>query len=539
MAPRPFGMAHDGSDLGLVTQDGGSEADTREARADGAPDTIAARRAARRRERAERRREERRARRAAARAAGARDDPHDGHDDIDDIDDAEALDEAEAPDDAGDRPGSDAPAARADEGGSVPGAPAELAGTDLALRAETRPAGEVPPPPPITAAERPEAERVTPLSRPAPAPARVSGRRSPWLLLASFLIMVCGPAAFVIHYLWWVAADRYHSVVGFSVRSEEPLSTTPELPFNLPKGFTGALDSDILYEFIRSQQLVEKLDAELNLREIYNRRPEDWVFSFGENRPIEDLVEYWRYMVDVNYDTSTALIEVTAYAFTPEDAQRITRAILRESTELINSLSQTAREDAIRYAERDLAEAEARLKEIRLALRRFRDQTQTADPAKDVEVQMGVIMALQQQLAEALISRAELADVARPNDPRIAELDRRIRAIEQQIEAEKSRLGTGGEQTHTALADRIGAFEELTTDLQFAEEAYKQAKAAYDLARIEARRQSRYLAAHIEPTFAQSSQYPQRWLLAFLAIGALVALWGLMMLVWYNVGDRR
>jgi capsular polysaccharide transport system permease protein len=480
--------------------------------------------AARDRRRAERRMEKLRARKAAAEAA-ARSGVPDGLGDLDDAEDIEDIDDVEDAVEAD-------PASR------------EPAATGIALRAETRPAErDIPEPPslvPDDGRERPRAESVTPLARPlSPGLARVPGGRSPWFLLLTFLLLVCIPAGFAVHYLWWVAVDRYHSVVGFSVRSEEPVAATPELPIALPRGFTGALDADILYEFIRSQQLVTTLDAELDLRAIYNRHPEDWVFSFGEDLPIEDLVDHWRYMVDVHYDTSTALIEVTAHAFTPEDARAISAAILRESTALINSLSQAAREDAILYAERDLAEAEARLKEIRVALRTFRDRTQTADPAKDVEVQMGVIMALQQQLAEALIGRAELADFARPNDPRIADLDRRIRAVEAQIELEKSRLGTGGSETDTALADRIGTFEELTTDLEFAEAAYKQARAAFDLARIEARRQSRYLAAHIEPTLSEAPQYPQRWLLAALVIGGLVSVWGLAMLVWYNVGDRR
>ncbi|MEL6234073.1 MAG: hypothetical protein AAFR46_06670 [Pseudomonadota bacterium] len=381
------------------------------------------------------------------------------------------------------------------------------------------------------------AVKVTPIAAPRQGRAHIAGRRSRWPLVLSFLLMVGLPGGAALHYLYTVAVDRFHSTAAFSVRSEEAASM-PDLALPIPvPGIGGTPDADILNEFIRSQQLVERLDAELGLRAMYNRAPEDWVFALGEDRSIEELVDHWRYMVDVKYDITTSIIELTVHAFTPEDAQTIAQAVLRESTALVNSLSQQAREDRIGFAKTDLDEAEARLKEIRLALRRFRNENQTADPTQDVEVQMGVINALQQQLAEALIDRSTILDVSRPNDPRVAELERRIRAIEAQIELEKDKLGSQTDER--ALADRIGAFEELSTDLDFAEESYTIAKAAFDEARIEARRQTRYIAAHIEPTLSQAPQYPERALIATLLLGALITIWGLSMLVWYNVHDRR
>lgn len=382
--------------------------------------------------------------------------------------------------------------------------------------------------------------------KPAPGPAakpRARRRRFPWFGWISFLLLVAAPLGTAVHYLYAEAADQYHSTVAFSVRSEEATPTTPgasSAALAAVRGFAGALDSVILNEFIRSQQIVGTLEERLDLTTLYNRVPEDWVFSYGEKGSIESLVAYWNRMVEVEFSEITTLIEVRAFAFSPEDARTITRGILAASTELVNSLSAQAREDAIRFAKRDLEEAEARLREIRLKLREFRDRTQTADPTRDVEVQMGVILALQQSLAQALISRGELLDFARETDPRVAEVDRRIRAIEEQIAAEKTKLGSGGaENSPAVLSDQIGTFEELKTDLGFAEEAYVAAQSAFDLARIEARRQSRYLATHVEPTLSEASLFPQRFLIALVIAGGLFAVWGVLVLVVANVGDRR
>jgi capsular polysaccharide transport system permease protein len=85
----------------------------------------------------------------------------------------------------------------------------------------------------------------------------------------------------------------------------------------------------------------------------------------------------------------------------------------------------------------------------------------------------------------------------------------------------------------------IGAYEELRVDLEFANTTYIQALAALSAARAEARRQSRYLAPHIQPTLAESALYPRRLLLSGLTALFLMLGWGVLMLIYYNVRDNR
>ena len=58
-------------------------------------------------------------------------------------------------------------------------------------------------------------------------------------------------------------------------------------------------------------------------------------------------------------------------------------------------------------------------------------------------------------------------------------------------------------------------------------------------AQAEARRQTRYLAAHIEPTRAEQAEFPKRFLL--LSLGAMIALlvWAMSVLILYSLRDRR
>ena len=85
----------------------------------------------------------------------------------------------------------------------------------------------------------------------------------------------------------------------------------------------------------------------------------------------------------------------------------------------------------------------------------------------------------------------------------------------------------------------VGRYEELLVDLEFANTAYTQTLAGLAAARAEARRQSRYLAPHVQPTLAESALYPRRLLLAGLTGLFLLLGWGILMLVYYNVRDNR
>ncbi len=371
-------------------------------------------------------------------------------------------------------------------------------------------------------------------------PAPVARTRTRHLgVLASLLLLVIAPIAVSGWYLWVRAADQYASTVAFSVRQEK---STPAI--ELLGGITdlsgaGTADTDILYEFIQSQALVARVDKQLDLRSIWSRPLNDPVFSFDPSGTIEDLRDHWRRSLRISHDNTTGLLEITVRAFAPDEATQIAQAILDNSTQMINDLSEAAREDAIRHARAELELAVTRLKSSRAALTRFRNDKQLVDPQADLQSQTGLLATLQAQLAESLIELDLLYGTTRDSDPRISQVRRRIDVIEARITEERKKLGIGNGEGGNAFADLVGEYETLVVDREFAEQSYTAALATYDAAQAEARRQSRYLAAHILPTTAQRAEYPQRVMLIFLISLFLVLAWASFVLVLYALKDRR
>lgn len=360
--------------------------------------------------------------------------------------------------------------------------------------------------------------------------------------MLSFCLIVVLPLVLTGGYLWGVAKDQYASFVGFTVRQDEAGSAT-DLMGGLAQfaGVGVSSDPDVLYEFIRSQDIVEKIDAQLGLRDIYSQYwSEDPVFSLWPNADIEDLLWYWGRVVRISFDQSTGLINLRVNAFDPRTAQAVAEAIVEESQKRINELNASARDDMMRYALADLEDTVARLKAAREEMTKFRIRTQIVDPEADFQGRMGVLNTLQQQLAEALIEYDVLLETVQPGDPRLAQAERLIEVIRERIAEERRNFASNqvleGEADYPTL---MAEFEGLMVDQRYAEESYRAALAAVDIARANASRQSRYLAAYIHPTLAQSSEYPKREAIFGLSALFLFMAWSIAVLAYYSLRDRR
>lgn len=384
-----------------------------------------------------------------------------------------------------------------------------------------------------------ESKKPTPApERPHVSPAKRRKRHNG--LIVSFIICCIIPIFVIAYYLFAVASDQYSSKLGFSVRSEEASQISDFFgAFGSVSG-ASASDTDILYEFIKSQHLVQSIDEKLDLRSIYSSQEHDWYFAFDETGSIEDLHEYWNRMIKVNYEPGTGLIEVVVKAFDPQNAKMIADEILRRCSKQINELAAISRDDTTKYAKADLEKAVERLKEARVKLTTFRNKHQIIDPYQDAQIQSTRLTSLENSRSELQVDRALLISNSGSNDTRLKQVNKRIKILDDFIEEERSKIGVGAATgAGTSFSSVVGEFEALTVDREFAEQSYVSSLASYDGAVAEAQRQNRYLAAYILPSEAQKSLYPKRLTILFFTIFILFGSWSIMVLVYYSLKDRR
>ncbi|MBU2360642.1 MAG: hypothetical protein KKB02_17190 [Alphaproteobacteria bacterium] len=372
-------------------------------------------------------------------------------------------------------------------------------------------------------------------------------RKRHYGMLLSFALFVLLPVGLSGAYLYMRAADQYASTMAFTVRSEEVKSSAADLLGGLGAGIAGVssgeigADSDILYEFMQSPDIVRRIDDLLDLRGMFSRaHKSDPVFAFAPGGTIEDLTDYWTRMIQIDYDTVSHLMQVRVLAFSPEDSRAIAENVFSESSRMINELSDIARSDKTRYAQEDLDTAVERLKLAREAVTQFRLQNQIVDVQADIASQMGLLAGLQTQQTTAMIELDLLSDSARPGDPRLEQAQRRLAVIEGRIAEERAKFGSGvaGDES-SSYGNKVSEYERIAVDREFAERTYVSALSAFDTAKAEASRQSRYLAAYITPTLAQKAEYPQRIkIITGIALFSLL-IWIVGSLIFYALRERR
>ncbi len=378
--------------------------------------------------------------------------------------------------------------------------------------------------------------RVRPVAK------RAHVRKRHRFLVFSLIALLLLPLAAAVTYLYTFAEDQYASNVAFTIRQEETGSATELLGgLSALMGGSGTSNTDVLFEFIQSQEIVERVLQHVDLQEHYEQFwSTDPVFSIWPGATIEDLLWFWRRAVRVTYDRNSGLIDVQVRARDPQTAQRIAQAIVSESETMINALNEAARRETMAHAERDLQDAFTRLRTAREELAEFRARTQIVDPQADIQGRMGVLNNLQQQLAEAFIDYDLLLQITSETDPRVRQAQRRIEVIRERIAQERQTFATENITVMDTDYPRLLAqFESLQVDVQFAQQTYAAALTALDAARSNAARQNFFLATFIRPTLAQRAEYPQRAMLSMLIALFLLLGWSILALIYYSIRDRN
>lgn len=394
-------------------------------------------------------------------------------------------------------------------------------------------------PKPQPAKPKIESPKPAAMRRPIAGPAVMRLRH--YRIIASFGLCVLAPLLLSAIYLWGFARDQYISSMSFSVRTENMQSAVDMLGgLSSLAGVSGSNnDVQVIKQFIESTDMVRQVEDKVKLEDAFSLAwPRDFLFAYNPSGTLEDLHDYWNRSVSTSISDGLMTLKVRSYD--PEMSYEISEAVFEASRKLINQLSQEAREDATRFTREDLDRAEERLKSAREAMTEFRLRTQIVDPSATLQAQMGILTTLQSQLAEALVQRDLLQKTARKDDPRIAEVTRRIDSLQAQISIEQEKFGKGGQGPGGEdYATLFSQYERLSSEQQFAEEAYRAAMVAHDFALTEAKLKSRYLAVHVRPTVAQKSLYPNRGIKLLVAGLFLFLLWSVGVLIYYSVRDRR
>ncbi|GLK77746.1 capsule polysaccharide transporter [Methylopila jiangsuensis] len=418
-------------------------------------------------------------------------------------------------------------------------------------------------PAPSAPAEEPTPNKIVPLPRrmrptpkgdqagapkPEPRPAATRAKKS--LVKVSAMLAIGLPTALASLYYGFIAAPQYVVEAKFAIRGAEEASSSTLGGVSQLAGLNSPMavvsDSYIVQQFIESRQLVEKLQNSVDLRAAYTRDGADFLARYRpyEQDTTEHLTKFWNAVSYVYYEPISGIISFNVRAFTPDDALKIARETVRESENLVNKLSERAREDAIFNTKQELSRTELRLKFARKAIQDYRDREGSVDPSKSAESQLTIISGLEGDLAKQEAEYASTSAFMTKDAPTMRLLKNRIDALRKRIDAEKAKVGSLEAQQAAAgkgrplLSSSFAEYEQLETERDFAQKAYEAALTAVENARVRSERQGRYLATFVEPTVPQGSLYPSRISSVLLVALCSAIAWAIGVLIFYGIRDH-
>lgn len=398
---------------------------------------------------------------------------------------------------------------------------------------------------PAPPTEQPAEQPAAPLAVPTFLGIRAHAWRRAALAL-SFVLIVVLPTLAATAYYGLMAADRYTSGAGFAVRGMGGGMGGADMVQSftgLAGGSTTISDSYIVLNYLKSRDIVERLESDFDLRAAFNRAEADALSRLSPDAPIEEVVAYWDGMTTTSFDLISGVMTFEVQAFRPDDAQRIAEFVLGYVTDLVNELSESARQDSVRFAREEVARAEARLRAALEDIRAFRNAEQSINPQASAQAEVELVTTLEKELIDVRARMAALAGSVNEAAPTMVALRRQAEAMEAEIARRASSISQAmpdkkGQDGATALSELLAAYEALEVEKTFAQQAYASALSSLESARMEADRQQRYLAVYAQPLVAQEAAYPRRVVMVALVAAVAFCLWAIGTLVAYAVRDH-
>lgn len=341
-----------------------------------------------------------------------------------------------------------------------------------------------------------------------------------------FLLFVILPTVLAALYYGLIASDVYVSQSRFVIKAPGQKSMPSATLANLiqTSGFVGGeQETKEILDYIRSRDALGDLQRQVNFRALYADSGADFLSRFPRpfrTASFENLFKYYQSVVQAGPDSDSGVAVLEVRAFRPRDAQMINERLLTLSEDLVNRLNTRAERRAVTEAEQRVIEAQTRVRKARVALSAFRNQQELIDPAKQATGVLDISNKLVTEHA-ALQAQLDLTRRVAPRNPAIPALRARIAAVSAEIAAQNARVvGTPG-----GIASKVGGYENLLAEQDFAQQTLTAASASLEQARTEAQKQQFYLERVVDPNLPDSPTLPERLKSILIVFGVSLCLY--------------
>ncbi|WP_284948094.1 capsule biosynthesis protein [Acidisoma cladoniae] len=353
-----------------------------------------------------------------------------------------------------------------------------------------------------------------------------------------FCLMVLVPTAVVSAYFFAIASPQYVSETQFVVRGQS--SAAPGMLSSLLQtagGVSASEDTYAVQDYVMSRAAARDMMNAQQIEAVFNRPGADAIARFPNpfsGRSFESFYKYYDKHVIADLDSTTGISTLKVITFQPEDSQRIAAALLTASEDLVNRMNARQRQNTISSSQKEVADAEAHLRDLGAQLATYRNQQAMLDPMKQSVPMLRDISDLQSMLVTTRIQIAQLRASA-PDSPLIPVYQRRVTALQAQI-ANSNTAITGSD---TSLVPKITAYDDLTLQQDLGEKLLASAMASLEAAKAQADRQQLYIDEIVPPNLPDYPAYPKALSSVAVVFASLLGLFLLAKLIISGAREHR
>lgn len=310
--------------------------------------------------------------------------------------------------------------------------------------------------------------------------------------------------------LYWslIASDRYVSKASLVVDRTD-ISSGESVDFaSIIGGGKGAHDLHLMQEHLLSVDMLEKLDARLNLRAHYSDSKRDFISRMWfENSSQEWFHKHYLSRVSIQVDDMISVLRIDAQAYTPEMAHSIASLLVEEGERFMNEMAHRLAREQVAFLEKEVSQMNDRLLSARKAALDYQNAKGLLSPEATAASFTTIIGGLESRLSDLKARRKAMLGYLNPKVPAIAQVNLEIAALEKQLEEERARLASPQGQT---LNVAVEEFQRLQMEATFAQDLYRGALVALEKGRVEATRTLKKVSILQSPTRPEYPLEPRR-----------------------------
>ncbi len=346
------------------------------------------------------------------------------------------------------------------------------------------------------------------------------------LKLGSFMWVVALFGIAVV-YFCLIASDRYVSRAELVVKQADQIKMLPDALSMLGIGGSNHEDVLLIQDYLKSPDLIGKLDKELGLKAHYQSHKVDYFSRLPDNVSREEFIEYYRNHLTLRLDDISGVLTIEFQAFDPAYGQRVVNLMLKESEGFINKLGHQVALEQLAFVEKEVNRAYQRVQDEKAKVLDFQNTHHLLSPESTSTARLGVVSQIEGQLAQQQAQLKQLQSYMRETAPAVISVQARVDALSKKLEQEKSRL-TGVDKD--AMNEVTARYMDVQTQAALASDLYKSGLISLEQARVEAYRKLKHLLVVSQPTLAEDAEYPRR-LYNLATIGVLLCLlYGLLVM---------